>query len=87
MWIKPIVSHSREVYCQLFKDKIVYSIPLFFGAEAVLGSRIEVEVALQPREGVKKFCHSDLTQALRLVSTAQKDRESFTTRVSVEELR
>ena len=87
MWRRSIASHTREVYCELFKDKVVYSIPTFFGIESALGSRIEVEVALQPRENVKKFSHADLRQPLTLVSTAQKETQNYTTRVSVAELR
>ena len=87
MFRRAIASHSRDVYCELFKDKVVYSIPCFFGLESRLGSRLEVEVALEPRAVEKKFCHLDLKEPLRLVSTARKDSETFTTRVSVVELR
>lgn len=86
MWRRSIASHTREVYCELFKDKVVYSIPTFFGIESALGSRIEVEVALQPREE-KKYSHADLKQPLMLVSSAKKEQENYTTRVSVAELR
>lgn len=87
MFRRAIASHSRDVYCELFKDKIVYSIPMFFGLESKLGSRLEVEVSLEPRATEKKYCHSDLKEPLRLVSSAMKDSETFTTRVMVEELR
>ena len=87
MFRRAIASHSRDVYCELFKDKVVYSIPMFFGLESRLGSRLEVEVSLQPHAIEKKFTHADLKHPLQLRSSAQKDTESFTTRVSVEELR
>ena len=84
---RAIASHSRDVYCELFRDKVVYSIPMFFGLESKLGSRLEVEVSLQPQATQKKYCHADLKQPLQLRSSAQKNSETFTTRVMVEELR
>lgn len=84
---RAIASHNRDVYCELFKDKVVYSIPMFFGLESRLGSRLEVEVALEPRATDKKYSHSELKEPLRLTSTASKDSESYTTRVCVVELR
>ena len=84
MWRRPLASHSRDIYCEVFKDKIVYSIPTFFGLESILGSRIEVEIGLEPLPKEKKYCHADLKQPLKFRASAKKDSETFTTKVSVE---
>lgn len=82
---KEIVSHTRDIYCRLFKDKIIYRIPCYFAEEHSFGSSIEVEVALLPKEPLKKFVLEDMKKPLSLTCSASKD--NYTTTISVEQLR
>lgn len=81
--LREICSHTRDIYCRVFENKIVYEIPCFFGQENALGRAIHLEVALNPRP--LKYDPALLQQPLTL--TAIPSKEGYKTNIKVEEMR
>lgn len=78
--LREIMSHSRDIYCRIFKDKIIYEIPCYSGIETALGRAIHLEVALNPR---LKYDPSVLNEPLVLKTTVGK--ENYKTNIRVVE--
>ena len=77
-----LAAHSRDIWCRVFKDKIVYEIPTHFGCEATLGRMVTVEVALQHPE--QRYSHDLLKKELFFKSDTKKI--DYKTDIKVEEI-
>ena len=78
--LREIMSHSRDIYCRIFKDKIIYEIPCYSGIETALGRAIHLEVALNPRV---KYDPSVLNEPIVLKTFA--DKENYKTNIKLVE--
>ena len=76
------MSHTRDIQCRLFKNRVIYTIPTHFGEETPLGRAVEVVIDL-PARPEKKFELSDMKRPLLLQSSANK--KDYTTTVELAE--
>ena len=65
------MSHTRDIQCRLFKNRVIYTIPTYFGEETPLGRAVEVVIDLPPKQE-KKFELSDMKKPLSFESSAKK---------------
>lgn len=75
------MSHTRDIQCRLFKNRVIYTIPTYFGEETPLGRAVEVVIDLPPKK--EKFELSDLKKPLSFQSSATK--KDYTTTVELGE--
>ena len=76
------MSHTRDIQCRLFKNRVIYTIPTYFGEETPLGRAVEVVIDLPPKQE-KKFDLGDLKKPLSFQSSATK--RDYTTTVELGE--
>lgn len=79
--VRELMSHSREIYCRFFKDRVIYEIPCVFGEETALGRGIQLEILLNPRD--KVYTHDRLREPLVLSTVASK--ENYKTNIQIKE--